>query len=306
MSSPYGRATAVIGLTPAGRPAMSEQRLQALLDKADIEYVISCATAVGDSGRLAREAVEQGCGYLICVGDDRVLHEVVNGVMGEAGPINPDLVLAALPVKDNSSDFLRTMGMADGPEDCVRHLDGEPWFGIDVGRVTCRQDGQVSMSYFINMAQAGMGAEMAGRRARLPRKLGRVGDLLSFWLSLKSYRVPKGVIKIDRRSYGGPIANLVVANGQFYRSGVRMAVRAHPGDGKFDVLIQKGTKRDFVETMNKSLKGEHLPSPQIKEYLSSRVEISADVPLPVEADGLLIGCTPATFEIVQQAFRLKI
>jgi diacylglycerol kinase family enzyme len=58
--------------------------------------------------------------------------------------------------------------------------------------------------------------------------------------------------------------------------------------------------------MTKSLKGEHLPSKMIKEFLSTRVEVSADVPLPVEVDGRHVGFTPAIFEIVPQACRLKI
>jgi diacylglycerol kinase family enzyme len=156
------------------------------------------------------------------------------------------------------------------------------------------------------MAQVGLAGAVARHRKRLPGGLGRVGDLLAFWLALALFRVPKAAVKVDRRSYGGPLPNLVVANGQFYRDGVRYAVKAHPGDGKFDVLIQKGGKREYIETMNKSLKGEHLPSKMIKEFLSTRVEVTADVPLPVEVDGRHLGSTPATFEIVPEACRLKI
>lgn len=111
---------------------------------------------------------------------------------------------------------------------------------------------------------------------------------------------------MDRRTYEGPLTNVVVANGQFFRDGIRFAVKAHPGDGKFDVLIQKGTKRDYVEVMTKSFKGEHLPSKVIKEYMAAHVEVETPVPLSVEADGRFEGLTPATFEIVHNAYRLKI
>lgn len=305
MSSPYGQATVILGFTGSGRLAMTEQDLIALLAEVDIEYVVRTARGPAESGSLARKAVEGGSGYLICVGDDWTLHEVVNGIMNEQGPLNPDLVLAVLPTGEEGSDFLRTMGLSAEPGDSVYLLDSEAFFGIDVGRITWGPD-IPGYRYFINMAQAGMGGEMARRRASLPRSLGRVGDLLAFWLTLGRFKIPKGTVRIDRRSYGGPVANLVVANGQFCRNGVRMAMKAHPGDGKFDVLIQKGTKRDFVETMTLSLKGEHLPSSNIKEYLSANVEVSADIPLAVEADGKMLGYTPALFEIVPQAFRLKI
>ena len=305
MSSPYGEATAIIGVTKSGGAAMNAETLDELLAGSGIEYKIVCAPAAGDATELARKAVEDGCGYLISVGDDWALHEVINGIMGESGPINPELVLAVIPTGEGS-DFLRTFGLSASPSDTVHHLAGEPFFAIDVGRITWAPGASPGFSYFINMAQAGIGGDMAKRRQRMPSRLGRVADLLAFWLTLGFFKIPNGAVRIDRRSYGGPLANLIVANGQFIRDGVRMAVKAHPGDGKFDVLIQKGTKRDFVETMTKSLKGEHLPSKAIKEYLSSRVEVIADVPLPVEVDGKMLGFTPAIFEIVPQACRLKI
>ncbi|HEX2150176.1 MAG TPA: diacylglycerol kinase family protein [Actinomycetota bacterium] len=305
MTSPYGKATILVGLTPAGKPVLTEERLHELLSKAELEYEIQTAGKPGDCTALARAAVEKGSGYLIWVGNDWVLHEVVNGIMDDTGPVNPDLVMAGIPGEEGS-DFLKTMGMDNDPEAAVRHLGGEPYFGIDVGRITWAPPVEPSFVYFINMAQAGLSGEMARWRSRLPRRMGRSAELIAFWASLVRFKVPTGAVKLDRRSYGGPIANVVVANGQFIRSGVRLALKAHPGDGKLDVLIQKGNKRDFVETMTKSLKGEHLPSPKIKEYLASRVEVAAKAALPVEVDGRLGGQTPAIFELVPQAFRLKI
>ncbi|MGQ0680593.1 MAG: diacylglycerol/lipid kinase family protein [Actinomycetota bacterium] len=305
MSSPYGEATAIIGFDITGKLAMPEQRARQLLEQAGIEFSLQAAERAGEASELARRAVEQGSGFIVCVGDDWSMHEVINGVMGETGPINPDLVLSVLPVSDGS-DFLRTMGLAEGPEDSIHRLATEPWFAIDVVRITWAPPTQPDHVYFVNMAQAGMAGEMARRRRSLPKSLGRVGDLLAFWLALGRFKVPKGAVRVDKRSYGGPIVNLVVANGQFHRDGVRMAAKAHPGDGKLDVLIQKGTKRDFIDTMTRSLKGEHLPSGSIKEYLSARVEIQADIPLPVDVDGRMLGHTPAIFEVVPHAVRLKI
>jgi diacylglycerol kinase (ATP) len=305
MSSPYGKATVLVGLTPAGKPEMTGDEVHALLDKADIEYEVESAARPGDCTTLARAAVEKGSGFLIWLGDDWTLHEVVNGIMDETGPINPELVMAGIPGA-SGSDFLKTMGLNNPAPDAIRHLEGEPFFGIDVGRITWSPPAEPAFVYFINMAQAGLAGDMARRRQKLPRWMGRSGELLSFWGSLARFKVPQGAVKLDRRSYGGPLANVVVANGQFVRGGVRLALKAHPGDGKLDVLIQKGNKRDFVETITLSLKGEHLPSLKIKEYLAARVEVSAKTPLPVEVDGRPGGTTPAIFEIVPQAFRLKL
>ena len=124
------------------------------------------------------------------------------------------------------------------------------------------------------------------------------------------YSVPGDFARIEadnKVTLLGRGSNCINTGGEkVYPEEVEMALKAHPGDGKLDVLIQKGNKRDFVETMTLSMKGEHVPSPKIKEYLASRVEVATKSVLPVEVDGRLGGQTPAIFEIVPQAFRLKI
>ncbi|MEX2586814.1 MAG: diacylglycerol kinase family protein [Actinomycetota bacterium] len=304
MSSPYGKAVVVMGPTLAGKMPMTEPELDALLQSSEIDYETVVAAEDAHTAAAARKAVSGGCGYVVCVGDDWTLHQVINGIMGESGPLNPGLVLAVLPTAAGS-DFLRTFGLSSAPQDAARRLASEPYFGIDVGRITWAPGTSPGYTYFVNMAQAGVWGEVARRRARL-MWLGRTGHLLAFWAALAGFGTTSGAVKVDRRSYGGPIANVVVANGQFFRDGVRLAVKAHPGDGKFDVLVQKGGKRDFIETLSKSFKTEHLPSSKIKEFLGARAEIASEKPLPVETDGRFAGHTPAIFEIVPQACRLKI
>ena len=53
--------------------------------------------------------------------------------------------------------------------------------------------------------------------------------------------------------------------------------------------------------------GDHVPDPHIKELRAKiRVAVRADRPLPVVADGEPLGTTPATFQIVPRALRLKL
>lgn len=302
--SPYGKATALLGTLRNGKPAMSPDALDLLLQQSGIQYRI-LTPALGQTAAAAREAVREGCGYLICTGDDWLLHELVNGIMEETGPLNPELVVAMIP-PERGSDYLRTFGLSGSPDAAAAHLAGETCFGVDVGRITWGPHASTGYTYFINMAQAGFWADVVRRRQHLPAASGRLGDLMSFWSALALFKVPTAAVRLGTKSYGGPLVNLVVANGQFFRDGIRLAVRAHPGDGKLDVMIQKGSKRDYVASMTRSFKVEHVPSPLIKEYLSDKVELTSGRTLPVEADGRMLGFTPAIFELVPQAFRLKI
>ena len=296
----------------------SEDQAEALLTSSGIDYEILRARDSGDAAELARAALSQGSGFIVAFGDDRTVHHIVNGIMEERGPVNPDLVLGVVPTPAGS-DFLRTFGLSAPPADAVRRLSGEAYFAVDVVRVNWTLSknlppgvpppgGEHSSPsrYFINMAQVGLGAEVVRRAGKLPQRMGRVANLLAFWATLASFKTQSGKVTMGRRTYKGEVTNIIVGNGQFYRDGIRMAVKAHPSDGKLDVLIHKGSKRSYVETMTKSFRGEHLPSPLIKEYLAPRVEVDASKPLPVEGDGMFLGYTPANFEIVRNAYRLKI
>jgi diacylglycerol kinase (ATP) len=300
VASPYGKATVIVG--PGWIPG--GQTIEELMAAGEIDHEILRARGDVEASELAREAVSTGARYLVAVGSDWDLHQIVSGLMSPEGPINPEVVLAVIPSR-TGSDFLRTFGLSSSPADAVRHFAGEAFFSVDVGRVTFDSD-PASPRWIINLAQAGIGAEASRRAGSLPSFLGRAGKLLGFWGSLGFFKLEAAKIVVDRRTYQGPVTNVVVGNGQFYRDGIRVAVKAHPADGKFDVLIQKGTKRDYIESITRSFKGLHLPSPLIREYLASQVRIESEHPMPVEIDGRVVGETPATFEIVANAYRLKI
>ena len=99
---------------------------------------------------------------------------------------------------------------------------------------------------------------------------------------------------------------LVVANGQFFGGGMRVAPRAVPGDGLFDVQLSHGPRGEAVKAMQKMFRGEHIPNPYIQEFLGSRVEVAGDEPILIEADGEVVGTTPAVFDIVPGAIPMKV
>jgi diacylglycerol kinase family enzyme len=100
---------------------------------------------------------------------------------------------------------------------------------------------------------------------------------------------------------------VIVANGRFLAGGMKITPDAEPDDGLFDVLlIGDVTKRDLLLTLPKIYRGTHLPHPKAEVLRGSMVSIEAPIPLPVELDGEQPGTTPATFEVVPRALRLRV
>jgi diacylglycerol kinase (ATP) len=82
---------------------------------------------------------------------------------------------------------------------------------------------------------------------------------------------------------------------------------ASPDDGAFDVLlIGDLTKGDLMLTLPKTFRGTHLPHPKAELLRGSTVTVDAPEPLPIQLDGEQPGTTPARFELVPRALRVRV
>jgi diacylglycerol kinase family enzyme len=88
---------------------------------------------------------------------------------------------------------------------------------------------------------------------------------------------------------------------------MKISPRSYPGDAVLDVLIFKGPKSDSFTLLPKIYRGEHLPHDHVQEFrVKRRLEIDADRPLPIEADGEVLGTTPATVDVLAQPIQMKL
>jgi diacylglycerol kinase family enzyme len=88
---------------------------------------------------------------------------------------------------------------------------------------------------------------------------------------------------------------------------MKVSPRSYPGDGVLDVLVFKGPKSDSFTLLPKLYRGEHLPHDHIEEFrVKQTLTIEADRPLPIEADGEVLGSTRATVDVVPHAIRMKL
>lgn len=307
MASPFG--TLVLIANPrAGRGRVGDElpEVERQLIGSRLKYRIVETTGPGDATRLAREALNAGERFLVAVGGDGTIGEVVNGMLENDRPVADDAVLGVVAA-GSGSDFVRTFGLPGDAVRSVRHLTGDTLYTIDAGKVTYRDGAEERSRYFANLAQAGLGGAAVRRAERMPRAFGRSRYFWGFWLSLVRYRQTVVRVRADaKRPFEGKAHNVVVANCQFSGGGIRLSPRSYPGDGFFDVQVATGPKSEAFTLLPKMYRGEHVPSPHIKELRGAVVQVDADRPLPVEADGQSLGTTPATFTIIPGAIRLKI
>jgi diacylglycerol kinase (ATP) len=257
----------------------------------------------GQLTELARQAAEDGATQLVAVGGDGTVYEVVNGIAGREG-----VDLAVVP-RGTGRDFVRTYGIPRRLEDALRTARDGRIREIDLGRARFRSwQGETAETYFANIASAGMSGAIAKRANETSKALG--GKASYFWATFAVFarwRTSEITVTVDGESRRSRMHDVVVANGRYFGGGMMICPQAEPDDGFFDVLlIGNLTKRDLVLTLPKTYRGSHLPHPKAELLRGSAVEIDAPEPLPVELDGEQPGTTPARFDLVPRAVRLRV
>jgi diacylglycerol kinase (ATP) len=260
------------------------------------------STRPGGVAEQARRAAENGARLVVAVGGDGTVNEAANGLVGSGAE------LGVIP-RGTGTDFVRTFRIPTKLDGALAVLTDGRTRELDLGRVSYRAwDGADATGYFANVASAGMSGAVAQRANATTKALGGKASFL--WATLAVFarwRNTDVSVQVDDERREGRMLDVIVANGQYLGGGMRMCPDARPDDGLFDVLlIGDITKLDLMLTLPKVYRGTHLPHPKAEPLRGRTVVVDAPVPLPIELDGEQPGTTPARFEVVPGALRLRV
>jgi YegS/Rv2252/BmrU family lipid kinase len=309
MTSAFG-PLAVIADPRAGRGRVGQEipALRRELDALGLEHTLWLVEDPDDATRRARAALDEGFRFVVAVGGDGTVQDVVNGMFRDAEPIAEDPVLGVVAAH-SGCDLVRSFGLPGDVVAASRHLVGENTYPLDLVRIASTgPDGERLVRYSHNLAEVGLGAAALRDASRLPAWAGRARRFMGFWMALARTKITQVRIEADRRTYEGPAFNVVVANAQFSGGGMRLSPRSFPGDGVLDALVFRGPRSDAYTMLPRIYRhGDHVPDPHIHEmHARIRVAVEAERPLPIVADGEPVGTTPATFQILPGKVRLKL
>ncbi len=305
MTSPFG-ALAVIADPRAG---VVDQlpTLERALDARGVEHRILVANG-SDPSTLATDALDEGFRFLVAVGDDVTVQAVVNGMFRDGRPIRDEPILGVVAA-GSGCDLVRSFGLPGDTESAAAHLAGENTYALDLMKITATgAAGERVSRYGHNLAQVGMGAQQFACAAKAPAWLGRSRRFYGFWCGYLKTKATKVTVAHDTRTWEGRAWNVVVANAQFTGGGLRLSPRSFPGDGVLDALVFVGPRSGAYTQLPRLFRhGDHVPDPDIKELKAKiRFEVRSERPLPVLVDGVTLGTTPVTFQIVPRPILFKL
>lgn len=274
------------------------------LARAGIEFDVELTSRPNEGESIAREAARDGRRRILVVGGDGSVHDVVNGIM-DAGLDPDDEATLAVAPDGTGNDWARSLGIDRNPRAVSEAIVAGNTLLHDVGVIDFPQSPQPRRRCFINVAGAGYDAHVIDRLPpRVPSAFAYFKGALG---GLASYRSPLFHITCDGMTRDARLLLALVANGRYCGNRMHVAPTARPDDGLLDVvLIDDVSLATVLLKIAKLYRGTILGDPVAHHLRAARVRIDAEPRVAVEADGQVIGVTPAEFSLRPKAIRVVI
>ena len=101
--------------------------------------------------------------------------------------------------------------------------------------------------------------------------------------------------------------SVIVANSKAYGGGMFVVPHSELDDGLLDVMLSgASSKLHFLRSLPKLFNGSHVDDPNLRFIRGEEVQVSADRPFMVYADGDPIGELPVHVRVARQALRVLV
>lgn len=252
-------------------------------------------TAKGDSiEEIVREAQGRGYDMVVAAGGDGTVSAVAEGLVGTETP------LGIIP--------LGTANVLARELDIPVDLQGACQLLAGVHGVTSIDAMKAGEKHYFTQVGVGIDAMMIRDTSREDkRRFGRVAYLWTALTRLVGFQPRRFQITADDRQERRRASEIVIANcGILGQPPFRWGPDIEPDDGRLDVCIVRAqTMLDYLSLGWHVVRGQHNQSPNVR-YLKARRQIVIETsrPMPVQADGEIIGETPVQIQLVAAAVRV--
>lgn len=252
-----------------------------------------------DAFSFASNCVVKGYDLLIAAGGDGTLNQVLNGIIQDRENKNDLPVLGVLPL-GSGNDFARALKISRNAKELRERIKSFQVRNLDVGKINFTKDtGTPGLSYFINVADAGMGPEVVNRMTRnrsFGSGLAYYKAIIATFFFYKSVTVK---IKTPHWEWKNKLRTVAIGNAKFYGHGLCIAPDAKTDDGVFSTFVCGDVSvLEFIRYSGTLRNSKKIIHPKVTYASARHIEITADSPCRIEADGELLGFLPATIDII--------
>ncbi len=259
------------------------------------EIAVRVTFEKGDGDRYVKEAITLRAATVVAGGGDGTINEVATALAASEAEHRP--VLGILPL-GTANDFARTLGIPATLEQAVQIITDGQLRAVDLG--------EVNQHLFLNVSSIGFSAELARNLTAESKKRWGVGGyaLAALRLLRQSRPFSATLIHEEQRT---PIRTVQVSvgNGRFYGGGMTVEARAAPDDGLLDVYsLEVRHSWQLIALLPFLRRGTQGRWRNVRTFSTTALTIETRRPHYINADGEIIGQTPAHFRLIAGAIQV--
>ncbi len=289
MDSPRRHLVLVNPSAGGGRVRELLPRVEGYLRDLGVDFRIVLTSGVEHGCEEARRAAAEGEIPVVMSGD---------GLVGQVGGAlaGGEVPMGVIP-GGRGNDFARVVGIPTDPGGAIEVLAAGRTRAVDVGEVNGRR--------FLCIASCGFDSD-ANRIANQARFV--KGNLVYAYAALRAlaaWRPARFELVLDGQRQVHTGYSVAAANSKAYGGGMFLAPNAELDDGKLDVVcVGRVGKLRYLANLPKVFKGRHVDNEEVTVRRARVVEIDADRPFAVYADGDHLADLPATIRVLPSALNV--
>ena len=164
--------------------------------------------------------------------------------------------------------------------------------------------GKINNIYFINVACAGLDAEVANnidklRNTKIPTKHLYTASIIYTFLN---YKFNKAIFKTNIKNISAKYSTISICNGAYYGGGYKIAPKSQLTDGLLDVyFIDKMSRFRIIKLLLKLKNGKHEGKKKVHKFRTNHVEIEIEKEITFNVDGERLTDKKFVIDIIPKA-----
>lgn len=257
--------------------------------EAEVQY-----TTPEDTGRgLAAQAALNHTELVIVAGGDGTVHAVACGLIGTG------TTLGIIPT-GTMNNLARSLHIPETIEEACAIIAEGKTHAIDVGKINDHP--------FVEVAGIGLEAALfpAAEEFKSPGVWSTLHSIVSGLRTLLAFRPATLRIALDNKQRRAIDAiQVTICNAPYYGAHLQVAPEALMDDGLLDIVIYRHfSKLEYLRHAFSISQGKRVYQPRIRRRRARTLHITADIPMEIQADGVVYGYTPAAITVLPGALRV--
>jgi YegS/Rv2252/BmrU family lipid kinase len=272
-----------------GRALKALPEVHQVLDELGAEHRTVTTRSIDHAYQEAMRSAAEG-ETVVALGGDGLLRPLAGALKGTESAV------AIVPC-GRGNDLARVLGVPTDPGEAARvAVEGEERL-LDVANV--------EGTPFMGVASFGFDSD-ANRIANEARLVKGNGVYVYAALrALAAWRPATFTLSVDGEPHQFTGYAVAVGNSKVYGGGMWILPMAELDDGKLDVMLTKeASKLRCLADLPKLFRGTHVNADYIEFLRGEEIEVSADRPFTIYADGDPIGATPAMIRVERRCLRV--